>query len=99
MRDKLTAAVLVTLLTACAVRDPLPPDVRKFVERRQACEHAAGEVPNQSDVTRMKEIQEAVAQYCTGTDAELASLRRRYYANPEVTDKLSVYETQIEAKK
>jgi hypothetical protein len=45
----------------------------------------------------MDEVNEMLAKYCTGTDAELAALRSRHYANAAVTGKLSVYERKIEA--
>ena len=47
----------------------------------------------------MDEVNEMLAKYCSGTDAELAALRPRYFANGAVTQRLSVYERTIEATK
>jgi hypothetical protein len=91
-------AALVLAVAACAHRS-LPSEVERFVERRDTCDHFRGEVAEPGDIARMNEVNEMLAKYCSGTDAELAALRSRYYANGAVTEKLSVYETKIEAKK
>jgi hypothetical protein len=86
------------LLAACA-HSQLPDEVEDFVRRREACEHFRGEVPDPQNRSRVDDVRDMTARYCAGKDAELAALRTRYFASGAVTQKLSVYETKIEAKK
>jgi hypothetical protein len=86
------------LLAACA-HSPLPDEVEQFVQRREACEHFRGEVPDSQNRSRTDDVRDMTARYCAGTDAELAAVRIRYFASGAVTQKLSAYETKIEAKK
>jgi hypothetical protein len=96
--NRMLSATQCALLAACA-HTQLPAEVEKFVERREACEHFRGEIPDSQDRSRINEVNVMIARHCTGTDAELAALRTRYFANGAVTEKLSAYETKIEAKK
>ena len=51
-----------------AATDPLPPDVKVFVERRSHCEHWAGEEPY--DAPRAAEIEAALRQFhCDSVEA------------------------------
>ncbi len=68
----------------------LPADVQRFIEQRQGCEHWAGE-PGW-DKARQKQIDEAVKELCTGTDAALAALRKRHAGDAQVIAALKDYE-------
>ena len=89
------AASLAALvaLAACATDAPTP-DLASFLERRAACDHLRGEIPDQPDAAFLREIDQA----CGGTDAQLAALKKRYRDDPLVTRQLADFEPQIEAK-
>ena len=95
-----SAAVLVmatttaALLAACAA--PRAPDLAIFLERRATCDHLRGEVPDPPDPQRLREVEQGVAAYCTGTDAQLAALRQRYRDDPVVTKQLAQFEDRVE---
>jgi hypothetical protein len=59
----------------------VPPPVRAFVERRQGCNHWAGEEPY--DEKRAKEIARAIDKLrCDRLDDDELDLRRRYARQP-----------------
>lgn len=74
--------------------DSIPADVRRFIVRRQGCDHFRGEPPY--DAQRRAFLEERIKQTCTGTDAELAGLRQKYSDDRAVTDVLSGFENFIE---
>ena len=84
------------LLAACASPGKLPPDVGRFIERRDACDHFRGEVADPPDRGRMQELAEGFARFCTGTDNELAGLRQRYASDAGVMSRLSGYDEHVE---
>ena len=88
------AALLATLLTLAACATDATPDLASFLERRAACDHLRGEIPDQPDAAFLREIDRA----CGGTDAQLAALKKRYRDDPLVTKQLADFEPQIEAK-
>jgi hypothetical protein len=75
--------------------EPFPREVTAFMVDRDGCDHFRGEQPY--DAERRAYIAENVAELCTGTDARLAMLRRRYATDPAVMAALRGYEDQIEA--
>lgn len=75
--------------------EPFPREVTTFMVDRDGCDHFRGEQPH--DAERRAYIAENVAELCTGTDARLAMLRRRYAADPAVMAALKSYEDRIEA--
>jgi len=89
-----TATTAAALLAACAA--PPVPDLATFLERRATCDHFRGEVPDPPDPQRLREVEQGVAAYCTGTDAQLAALRQRYRDDPVVTKQLAQFEDRVE---
>lgn len=94
-----SALFLAIALAACGSPGPvrgqaLPTDVAVFIERRDACDHFRNEEPY--DAARAAELKIRLAETCTGTDRELAGLRRKYANDQRVMDRLSRYEGQIE---
>ena len=75
--------------------EPFPREVTTFMVDRDGCDHFRGEQPYNAE--RRAYISENVAELCTGTDARLATLRRRYAADPAVMAALKGYEDRIEA--
>ncbi len=75
--------------------EPFPREVTAFMVDRDGCDHFRGEQPH--DAERRAYIDENVTELCTGTDARLAMLRRRYAADPAVIAALKGYEDRIEA--
>lgn len=71
-----------------------PDEVTSFMVVRDSCDHFRGEEPY--DGERRVFLTESVARLCTGTDARLATLRRRYADDPSVVSALRGYEDRIE---
>ena len=91
------AACLWVVLSACGVR-ALPPDVNRFIDRRETCDHLRGEFPDPPNPQRVQELTEGIAASCTGTDAQLARLKERYRNDLAVTRRLDAFEAAIEKK-
>lgn len=79
----------LTVATAAGANG-LPADVQKFIERREGCEHFAGE-PDYDDARR-KQIADAVKELCPGIDRQLATLRTQHRDNPEAIAALADFE-------
>ncbi len=93
--DKLAlTASLLAVLAGCA--SPPAVDLKTYLERRQMCDHMRGEFPDPPDPERMRDIQVQVAQFCPGSDAQLAALKARYRDDPAVMAKLDALEPTIE---
>lgn len=101
MVDKMTLRVAhvlaACLLASCAHSDPEPQsDLSAFFERRDNCDHFRGEIPDDMASERGKEVERALHEYCSGTDAELQRLKERYANNATVMARLATYEENIE---
>lgn len=72
----------------------LPADVVAFRAKRDECDHFRGEEP--ADEARAAFLEKALARTCTGTDAALAALKKRYADQPAVMAVLSNYDEGIE---
>jgi hypothetical protein len=88
--------IAATHAPAWAVSPKLPKDVATFMERREACDHWRGE--EGFDAARRAEIQRGMCQSCIGTDAQLAHLKHKYRAAPDVLMQLAGLEPQIETQ-
>ena len=82
--------ILFALALMVAPERPLPLPVRRFIERRDGCDHWRGE--DSPDPARRRQIDRALRKECTGTDRELDRLRRLYRRNPAVLKALNDYE-------
>ena len=91
-----TALAALCVLCNCATA-PATPDLATFLERRAMCEHFRGEFPDPPDPVRVREIEQQVDAYCTGTDAQLALLKARYRDDAGVTKQLAGFEPRIES--
>jgi hypothetical protein len=85
------AALLAGNVLAAEV---LPMDVSRFVERRTACDHFRGEEPY--DAERRAYLEQQMRDLCTGTDAQLRALKRKYRHHPPVLTRLKSYDPAIE---
>lgn len=72
----------------------LPADVVEFKERRDLCDHFRGE--DAYDEKRGKFLAEGMKKACTGTDKEMALLKKKYSNNEAVLKALADYEVKIE---
>jgi hypothetical protein len=72
-----------------------PAEVTAFMVDRDGCDHFRGEEPY--DAERAAYLDQSIRELCTGSDARLARLRRRYAENAEVIAALDKYEERIEA--
>lgn len=88
---------LLTVAVTCSAQDKvqLPREVVKFVERREACEHFRGEIPNVDQKKRLEEVIRKTNTFCRGTDKKLAYLRKKYARDTGVIDRLKDYEAEI----
>ena len=71
-----------------------PKDVSDFLSRRASCDHWRGE--DGYDDERKADIAWASCQACQGTDAQLASLKRKYRTNAKVMAELDVLDSKTE---
>lgn len=74
----------------------LPAEVETFINRRNDCDHFRGEAS--PDAGRQAEIDRELRRLCTGTDAALASLLKRYAKNASVQKALADFELNIEGR-
>lgn len=73
---------LVTLALLSPALADTPRDVARYIDRREGCNHWAGE--EGYDAARRAEIDKAIADLrCTALDRDERALRRRYRNNPE----------------
>jgi hypothetical protein len=79
-----------------ALAMPFPQEVTSFMVDRDSCDHFRGEEPY--DGERRVFLMESIAELCTGTDAKLSMLRRRYAGDSAVTAALHGYEDHIEGQ-
>lgn len=83
----------IWLLTSVATTaDPAvqaaPPPVRRFIERRESCEHWSGE--EGYDATRARDIAAALRSgRCDRIETDERALRRRYARQRDVLDLLA----------
>lgn len=89
------APLLAILAVLCRAK-PLAfaKDVSDFLSRRATCDHWRGEDGYNEE--RKAEIACASCQACQGTDAQLASLKRRYRMNAKVMAELDALDLKIE---
>ena len=82
------------LATPAVAQRPLPEDVARFIERRDACDHFRGE--DAYDAERRRFLEQQTLKLCVGSDKELARLKAKYEADGAVMAKLGQYESEIE---
>ena len=68
----------------------MPAEVDALVARWELCQHWAGEEPY--DAARRAEIEQGVAESCTGNDETRTALEQRYADRPDVMDRLRALE-------
>ena len=71
-----------------------PRDVSNFIARREQCDHFRGEEAH--DAKRRATLEAKLKEFCTGTDAELAALKKKYSADKAVHKTLSRFDPSIE---
>ncbi len=93
------STILLALGAGCAVHTTPPAsdiDLQAYLQRREMCDHMRGEFPDPPDPDRMRELNEQVAIYCPGSDAQLAALKHRYRDDAAVSKKLEALAPEIE---
>ncbi|MFZ6800651.1 hypothetical protein [Undibacterium sp. Di24W] len=85
------AAVFSLQVSAAA---NFPADVRKFIDRRDGCDHFRDEEPYAEE--RRQFLNKNMKNLCAGTDKQLARLKRKYRQNVSIVKKLNEYEEVIE---
>jgi hypothetical protein len=92
----LLAPLILAVMPQAAqpVASTLPPDVTAFMTRRNECDHYRGE--DSPDPTRRAQIDAELTRLCTGSDRELARLKRKHARNAAVLRALDVYQLRIE---
>jgi hypothetical protein len=76
----------------------LPNDVRKFLERRETCDHFRGEFDSHLTEREVRQLNTQLKRWCTGTDKALKHLKKKYAANPSVLTKLADLDEDIEPR-
>jgi hypothetical protein len=90
----LSALLAIVAGLGQAAPTALPKDVRDFISHRASCDHWRGE--DGYDDERRADIAWASCQACQGTDAQLASLKRKHWTNAKVTAELDALDSKIE---
>lgn len=75
-----------------------PKEVQRFIAKREGCDHFRGEIGENDDEKRQREVQANLKKLCTGTDRQLNALLKKYQGRPEIIERLSEFETDIEAQ-
>jgi hypothetical protein len=91
----LIAIASIGFASAAIGQAPLPEDVARFIERRDACDHFRGE--EAYDAKRREFLEQQTIKLCVGSDEQLAGLKKKYAGNKVVMTKLDDYEPEIEA--
>jgi len=97
MKKLLICLALLASISPVLAEALVPPDVQKFVDRREGCDHMRGEIPDPGEKRRMKEVNREIAKLCKGTDKQLAQLKKKYASNAAVMQRLNEFEDGIEA--
>jgi hypothetical protein len=92
----LTSAVLGMCVCTVALAADVPKEIVKFIERRESCDRWRGEDGYNKE--RQANLNRAICQTCTGTDAELKRLKRKFKDRPDLQSKLNNFDPQIEEK-
>jgi len=92
--NRLIAICGVFLTCSATAQSRFPADVERFIERRDLCDHFRGEEPY--DRERREFLHQHLAEFCAGSDKQLAELKEKYRGNKAVLEKLDQYEAQIE---
>ena len=92
--SRLLVMALLAASSLLAVAQSLPKEVRRYVERREACDHWRGEPP--FDKQRQRDINRNVCAACSGADAKLAALKKKYRDDRAVIAALAEFEDRIE---
>jgi hypothetical protein len=98
LRLHLLLVALFLAAQSCLALEGSSVDVDEFIQQREACDHFRGEIPEPGDVERIEEIKAEIRKFCTGTDAKLDLLRKKYSSIPVIVARLAVFETRIERK-
>ncbi len=96
MRNMMLCLSLLTLPLMSLADESLPREVQRYVDKREGCDHMRGEIPDPGERQRMREVSREIRRLCTGTDKELARLKRKYAKSPSVIRRLSEFEPGIE---
>ncbi len=94
MMKAIVVALAVFPLMSVAAAKTRPKDVAAFVQQRDACDHFRGEEPY--DRERRAFLEARMRKLCTGSDAKLRMLKRKYATHQSVMEKLNQYEPKIE---
>ncbi len=77
-------------------RTALPSDVAAFVERRDSCEHFAGE--EGYDAERAAFLTKQIVELCTGSKKQLIALRKKYSGNAPAIAALRQYTLDLDLR-
>lgn len=67
------------------------PDVKRFVNNADLCEHFLGEIDNSLSKSEQKRIVSSVNKYCDRAKKQLCTLKVKYRNDAEVQTILSQY--------
>ena len=93
LSDALTA---VLVPAAPVTQADLPGDIAMFVERRDSCEHFAGE--DGYDAERAAFLTKNIVELCTGSKKQLIALRKKYTGNAPAIAALQKYDLDLDLR-
>jgi hypothetical protein len=89
-----TATATTTPAAASAPATAAGQDLRDFVARRQQCDHFRSE--EGSTPKRKAELAAKQKEFCTGSDAQLTALKKKYSADKAASKTLAGFDAEIE---
>lgn len=96
-----TLLTLFLVIPAWAVQS-YPPEVARYLDRRELCEHFRQEPWPEGASTADKERRQFLAgqfgRHCKGADQALRSLKAKYAKDRTVLERLESYEENIEQR-
>jgi hypothetical protein len=96
MKPLLLCLSLLMPVAPLLADEPLPSDVKRFMDRREGCDHMRGEVSERGAKLRMRKLSRDIEKLCKGTDKELAQLKKKHAMNRPVMRRLDEFEPDIE---
>lgn len=91
MRKMLLCRPLLVPVLSSLADELLPPEVQRFIDRREGCDHMRGEMPGPGEKQRGREMNREIQKLCNGTDKGLARLKKQYAKNPSLMQRLDDY--------
>jgi hypothetical protein len=95
----LIALTFPVMSNAANAHSQLPADIAVFINDRANCDTLRADIPepDPTDPDNLAQVISAINHACRGTDERLKQLKQKYSDDDSLTNRLSGYESRIEA--